>query len=56
MRFIVFAINPNYVNPRDAAELINELKAVFPELEVFVIPHTDNDCEPIYCVQFADTN
>lgn len=55
MKFIILAYHPHYINVKDLEELMNELREENEGLRVYVITHLKDDVEPIYTVQFADT-
>lgn len=54
MRFIIYAYNPKYVNVAEIENLAKELDKHYG-CQTFLVAHLDDNAEPIYCVQFADT-
>lgn len=56
MKFIILAFHPAFVNQEDIKILVAKLEFQYSGFQVFTIAHLNNDMEPLYCVQFADTS
>lgn len=55
MKLMIFAYNSNNINAKHIEKLIEMLESKFM-IQSIAIPFLDNNSEPIYCVQYINTD